>query len=462
MNYLFLTTHGYNVQNNQLYLKGVEATQTPNQFYFLDRNFLFHYNGYQFVRVPINSKAKFITSDKRIARITKKGKLKYECNAIFKEKKIEASNFSQLNKIVNKKVKDGYLFSGENDNNIFKTFLYKISGDIVNNLTVSAPQILSSDFKKVIYIDYDVNWSNPTQDVLNCFAAEYTHVILCFLIMDGTYKKVQATDVAMVWTADFTKLVKKINPDKKIMISFGGANVETRLVYDNFKNNVYDLAAQILDFCNKANYDGVDLDLELISPAMAFDADFRKFLIDLSNQLKNPTPPQLEPPTKPPPGAKILSHAPQSPYFGPWGNGFYNAIEAGASKSIDFYNIQFYNQGADVYTTCSTLYIDSGIVFPYTSVSQIINGEGSSGKNTYHPIPYEKVLIGKPIGPTDASNGYMTPTDLWNCITTADGINIGGVMGWTYHNRSDSYCTFVQANSCNTGLSSPNHESTCA
>lgn len=51
----------------------------------------------------------------------------------------------------------------------------------------------------------------------------------------------------------------------------------------------------------------------------------------------------------------IISHAPVAPWFtsaAVYKSGAYVAVHQIVGDSIDFYNIQFYNQGDGVYTDC--------------------------------------------------------------------------------------------------------------
>jgi len=71
----------------------------------------------------------------------------------------------------------------------------------------------------------------------------------------------------------------------------------------------------------------------------------------------------------------IISHAPQAPYFSPdfAPTGSYLTVNKHVGKFIDFYNIQFYNQGNNTkYDTYSSLFVDSGIYNANSSVFQII------------------------------------------------------------------------------------------
>lgn len=51
----------------------------------------------------------------------------------------------------------------------------------------------------------------------------------------------------------------------------------------------------------------------------------------------------------------IISHAPVAPWFtsaNDYADGSYVSIHQQVGDTIDFYNVQFYNQGADQYVTC--------------------------------------------------------------------------------------------------------------
>lgn len=49
----------------------------------------------------------------------------------------------------------------------------------------------------------------------------------------------------------------------------------------------------------------------------------------------------------------IISHAPQAPYFkkNHYKNGAYVRVDKEVGQTIDFYNVQFYNQGDTQYNT---------------------------------------------------------------------------------------------------------------
>lgn len=92
---------------------------------------------------------------------------------------------------------------------------------------------------------------------------------------------------------------------------------------------------------------------------------------------------------------------------------------------IDFYNIQFYNQGDTKYDTYETLFINSGGFFSGTAVKEIIS----------RGVPPKKIVIGKPVNPSDASNtGWMESGVLGDALQK--GYNdlkwYGGAMYWQY------------------------------
>lgn len=101
------------------------------------------------------------------------------------------------------------------------------------------------------------------------------------------------------------------------------------------------------------------------------------------------------------PSPYIISHAPVAPWFtsaNDYSDGSYVSIHQQVGDSIDFYSVQFYNQGPDQYVSCETLITDSGSEWPSTSVFEI---------NSHAGVPLDKIVIGKPLEPGSASNGYV-------------------------------------------------------
>lgn len=68
---------------------------------------------------------------------------------------------------------------------------------------------------------------------------------------------------------------------------------------------------------------------------------------------------------------------------------------------IDWYNVQFYNQGDNSYDSFEKLFIESGRWFYGTSYKEIIEKAG---------VPLNKIVLGKPATKGDAYNtGYTDP-----------------------------------------------------
>lgn len=65
---------------------------------------------------------------------------------------------------------------------------------------------------------------------------------------------------------------------------------------------------------------------------------------------------------------------------------------------IQFYNVQFYNQGSTPYNTSAGLFNSSGGWAAGTSVNEII-AKGVSAS---------KIVVGKPATPADGGAGYMS------------------------------------------------------
>ena len=126
---------------------------------------------------------------------------------------------------------------------------------------------------------------------------------------------------------------------------------------------------------------------------------------------------------------KIITHAPQGPYFGGtylYPNNAYLEVDRAVGKDIQFYNVQFYNQQTTPYNTSQGLFNVSGGWAPDTSVNEMIaNG-----------VPMEKIVVGKPATPSDAydEGSYMTASALNDSIVAAYRYNKWktGVMYWQF------------------------------
>ncbi|KAJ7230292.1 glycoside hydrolase family 18 protein [Mycena pura] len=193
----------------------------------------------------------------------------------------------------------------------------------------------------------------------------------------------------------------------------------------------------IANYVKTNDLDGVDVDyedfgaLETAGTAVAWLSTFTRAL---RAQL--------------PQGQFILTHAPVAPWFTPnrWPNNGYLGVDAAVGSLIDWYNVQFYNQGASEYTTCAGLLTASSSTWPESSVFQIAaNG-----------VPLNKIVIGKPAAGADATNGFMDPGTLSTCLAQAKAQGwSAGAMTWQYPDGNSAWVTQVRSGSFPVGAAPP-------
>ncbi|KAJ4481794.1 glycoside hydrolase [Lentinula lateritia] len=173
--------------------------------------------------------------------------------------------------------------------------------------------------------------------------------------------------------------------------------------------------------------DGVDVDYEDFDAINAGDGKAEAWLASFTRRLR----------VKLPREDYLLTHAPVAPWFSPgkFGGGAYLTVDSTVGSLIDWYNVQFYNQGANEYTTCAGLLTNSSSTWPESALFQIAD----SG------IPLHKLVIGKPALTSDASNGFMNTSTLANCLNTAkkSGWN-AGAMVWEFPDANSSWITSVR------------------
>lgn len=166
------------------------------------------------------------------------------------------------------------------------------------------------------------------------------------------------------------------------------------------------MAENLANFVKDNHFDGVDLDYE--DSASMQNGNGVTFLVSLTQKLRAKLP------------GYIITHAPQGPYF----NAAYHFIEVDqqVGNLIDFYNVQFYNQGSGYeYETYDGLFKNAYT----TSVKEIID----------QGVPAEKVVVGKPATPADISGaGYVSMADLanWTVMAFNEFNWSAGLMFWQY------------------------------
>ncbi|TFL02200.1 glycoside hydrolase superfamily [Pterulicium gracile] len=188
-------------------------------------------------------------------------------------------------------------------------------------------------------------------------------------------------------------------------------------------------ANQMAAFVKEYGLDGIDVDYEDF-PAFAAGTG-EDWVIAYTRALREQLPAA---------DGYIITHAPVSPWFTPtlYPGGGYLKVHREVGDLIDWYNLQFYNQGTSEYTDCPGLLDESSSTWPETAVFQIAaNG-----------VPMDKLVIGKPAGVGDANNGQMPAETLATCLAEAKerGWN-GGAMVWQYPNAQSEWIKTVRSQS---------------
>ncbi|KAI0065522.1 glycoside hydrolase [Artomyces pyxidatus] len=247
--------------------------------------------------------------------------------------------------------------------------------------------------------------------------------ILSFLLVSG------AADQALEWqeisSSDRSTIKSQYQSAgiKLLVSAFGSTDAPTSEGEDPVA-----LANTMAAWVKKYDLDGIDVDYEDFDAFDGDDGTAEPWLISFTKQLRV----QL------PQGTYVLTHAPVAPWFqtNTWSGGGYVAIDQAVGSLIDWYNVQFYNQGASEYTSCTSLLTKSGGSYPGSSVFEIAaNG-----------IPLNKIVIGKPGNSgDDADSGYMSPSSLASCISTAKSKGwSAGVMTWEYPDAGASWIKTVR------------------
>ncbi|KAJ3257760.1 hypothetical protein HDU77_002556 [Chytriomyces hyalinus] len=269
----------------------------------------------------------------------------------------------------------------------------RTSSDIATTTSPASPRrpVARDDDEKARIVIY----TNDLSDEL--LYTKYTHININFWNRD--YND---------WYIDASAFQEA---GKKVLISaYGGGVTPT----SNGNDPIED-ARMLAEFVQRNGLDGVDIDWE-DGPSLGNGGE--EWLITLTRELRE----QL-------PSPYLITHAPQAPHFSPglYYGGAYITVDQEAGHLIDFYNVQYYNQGSSSYDDCECLLFYARGWAPQTAVFEIHDTLG---------IPLNKLVIGKPVteeGVDDGSTGYMDPSGLIECFRQAgeQGWNAGG-MGWRF------------------------------
>jgi chitinase len=289
--------------------------------------------------------------------------------------------------------------------------------------------------RAVIYLDAINSWWPPTAIAAAMGVPGYAHNTSFNIINLSFWLNSGSADAALLWANVYT-YVSSDNPwgssnqavqqawvqryhsaGIKIMVSaFGATEFPTSAGVDPVA-----CGTSLANFVKQNNLDGVDLDWEDNSAMEAGTGE--QWLITITKTLRNLLPKSQ---------GYIISHAPQAPYFmgaPKYPKGGYLTVDKEVGSLIDFYNVQFYNQGTSTYDTYDTLFQSANGWATGTSVHQLI----SAG------IPASRIVVGKPITTGDATNtGYVPVNQLAQYFSTARGTGWStGFMGWQYKSDPD-------------------------
>jgi len=253
--------------------------------------------------------------------------------------------------------------------------------------------------------------------------------ILSFLLLSGPADK--ALEFTLLDAATRASIISDYHSNGiSLMVSaFGSTDAPTSEGADPVAT-----ANTVANFVKEFGLDGVDVDYEDFNAINSGTGSAETWLVSFTKQLRS----QL------PAGQFIITHAPVAPWFTTdtdiYPHGAYRAVQSGAGSDIDWYNLQFYNQGSD-YTTCTTLLTTSETDFVHTSVFEINN-------SAFANVPLSKLVIGKPATAGDADSGFIPAATLAGCLATAKSKGwSAGAMFWEYPDATSSFITQVRSQS---------------
>ncbi|WVO13809.1 hypothetical protein L204_101432 [Cryptococcus depauperatus] len=278
----------------------------------------------------------------------------------------------------------------------------------------------SGDWTAPHYVVYSNRYLEKMPSVSDL--GSYNRFVLAFWQVDGG-----AVDNVQTWASWEESYRQQVieeyhNAGIALMISaFGSTDKPTTDGADPKET-----AQKLADFVKQYGLDGVDIDYEDMSAMNSAQAV--SWIVQLQQELRNLLP-----------SPYIISHAPVAPWFtsaNDYSDGAYSAIHKQVGDTIDFYSVQFYNQGDNQYISCQTLIENSGSEWPSTSVFEL---------NSSANVPLDKIVIGKPLDAGAANDGYMSPSDLNECVNQAKqkGWN-GGVMFWEWTHEAPAVILAVR------------------
>ncbi|KAF5379005.1 hypothetical protein D9757_009104 [Collybiopsis confluens] len=246
------------------------------------------------------------------------------------------------------------------------------------------------------FVAYSDNWDGQTAPPPVANVKGFNVFALCFLLTTGAYDRAKIWQDMTQYQRETVKSEYKAAGVSLIVSAFGSTETPTTSGVDPIA-----MADQMAKWVTANDLDGIDVNYEDFP---AFDAGTAEvWLVKFTKQLRQTLPK----------GKYILTHAPVAPWFRTdrhYPNGAYVTVNKEVGDLIDWYNVQFYNQGADEYTTCAGLLTESSSTFPKTALFQIHDNA---------KVPLKQLVICKPATSADANSGYMDPGTLATCLSEA-------------------------------------------
>ncbi|KIK53897.1 glycoside hydrolase family 18 protein [Collybiopsis luxurians FD-317 M1] len=271
------------------------------------------------------------------------------------------------------------------------------------------------------FVVYTDKGSEPAPDASKI--SGFNTVAMSFLLTTGAADQAKAWETLPAAQKSSTKAAYQKAGIKLIVSAFGSTDLPT-------SKDPKATAGTMAKWVKDNNVDGIDVDYEDLDAMNAQDGKAEQWLIDFTNALR----------AELPQNQYILTHAPLAPWFSGshYKTGAYTKVDKEVGSKIDWYNLQYYNQGTE-YTTCAGL-ITSSPGYPGSAVMEIIKGGVSA----------DKVVIGKPGGQADATTGYMAPADLAKCVEQAKGQKWnGGIMSWEYPEADSAWIKAAKGSAFN-------------
>ena len=314
-----------------------------------------------------------------------------------------------------------------------------------------------SNWKQITFIGYYMNSQNMIDFIDIAKDNGITHILLEFITLgvnNDWSSGLKLVDTVSNWINDFTdtdrnNILNKLKESNITLgLSMGGAtsfNGDFSYTWTNQFSPYYIDGTNItniessatkfgIDLANIAKNCGlsyIDLDIEHIPTVSTYQNydDISNYLGYLSKAIKENL------------NNGIVSHSPQSPYLYPYINGnwknLYYIVEQNFGNYIDWYNIQYYNQGT--YSQESQVFTNDN--YYSASVYQLQIANNVQGLT---PFPPKKIVVG---AGTDSGSGLCKNTSNttgpnWITLTTwidnqkntnnNEWFNNGGVMTWIY------------------------------